>query len=72
MGFWQDPTHVSPWCRSTFKYFEHGAFAHTRLSKSYGITAAFRIVEMKDLGPMPGEGFGEHVWKIRAVLEAVK
>lgn len=72
VGFWQDPTHVSPWCRSTFKYFEHGAFAHTRLSKSYGITAAFRIVEMKDLGPMPGEGFGEHVWKIRAVLEAVK
>lgn len=72
VGYWQDCTHVSPWCRSTFKYFEHGAFAHTRLSKSYGITAAFRIVEMKDLGPMPGEGFGEHVWKIRAVLEAVK
>ncbi len=72
VGFWQDPTHVSPWCRSTFKYFEHGAFAHTRLSKAYGITAAFRVIEMTALGPMPGEGYGEQVWKIRAVLECVK
>ncbi len=72
VGYFQDPTHISPWCKSTFKYFEHGSFAHTRLAKSYGITAAFKIVEMKDLGPMPGEGFGEVVWKIRAVIEAVK
>ncbi len=72
VGFWQDPTHVSPWCRSTFKYFEHGAFAHTRLSRAYGITAAFKVIEMTALGPMPGEGYGEQVWKIRAVLEAVK
>ncbi len=72
VGFTQDPTHVSPWCRSTFKYFEHGAFAHTRLSKAYGITAAFNVIEMTALGPMPGEGYGETVWKIRAVLEAVK
>lgn len=72
VGYWQDPSHVSPWCRSTFKYFEHGSFAHTRLAKSYGITAAFKIVEMKELGPMPAEGFGKMVWKIRAVLEAVK
>ncbi len=72
VGQWQDPTHVSPWCRSTFKYFEHGAFAHTRLSKAYGITAAFKVIEMTALGPMPGEGYGEQVWKIRAVLEAVK
>ncbi len=72
VGFTQDPTHVSPWCRSTFKYFEHGAFAHTRLSKAYGITAAFKVIEMTALGPMPGEGYGDQVWKIRAVLEAVK
>ena len=72
VGYFQDPTHVSPWCQSTFRYFEHGAFAHTRLAKSYGITAAFRIIEMSELGPMPAEGFGEQVWKIRAVLEAVK
>ena len=72
VGFWQDPTHVSPFCMSKFKYFEHGAFAHTRLSKAYGITAAFKVIEMTALGPMPGEGYGEQVWKIRAVLEAVK
>jgi hypothetical protein len=71
VGYFQDPTHVSPWCMSTFKYFEHGSFAHTRLVKSYGITAAFRIVEMSE-SPSPGEGFGEQVWKIRAVLECVK
>lgn len=72
VGYFQDPTHVSPFCRSTFKYFEHGAFAHTRLSKAYGITAAFKAIEMTALGPMSGEGYGEAVWKIRAVLEAVK
>jgi hypothetical protein len=47
-GYYQDPTHVSPWCLSTFKYFEHGAFAHGRLSKAYGITAAFRIVSLEE------------------------
>ena len=47
-GYYQDPTHRSPWCLSTFKYFEYGAFAHTRLAKSYGITAAFRIVLLEE------------------------
>ena len=71
VGYFQDPTHVSPWCMSTFKYFEHGSFAHTRLSKSYGITAAFRIVKIYE-EESPAEGFGERVWKIHAELEAVK
>lgn len=71
VGYFQDPTHVSPWCRSTFKYFEHGSFAHTRLAESYGITAAFRILVMRE-EPSPAEGFGEQVWKIHAELEAVK
>ena len=71
VGYWQDPTHVSPWCMSTFKYFEHGSFAHTRLWKSYGITASFRIVKMQEF-ETPAEGYGEKVWKIKAVLEAVK
>ena len=71
VGYWQDPTHVSPWCMSTFKYFEHGSFAHGRLSKPYGITAAFRIVKMQEF-ETPAEGYGEQVWKIKAVLEAVK
>lgn len=71
VGYFQDPTHVSPWCMSTFKYFEHGSFAHTRLAKAYGITAAFRIIVMRE-EPSPAEGFGEQVWKIHAELETVK
>ena len=71
VGYFQDPTHVSPWCMSTFKYFEHGSFAHTRLAKSYGITAAFRIVNIYE-EESPAEGFGERVWKIHVELEAVK
>lgn len=73
VGFICDPTHVTPYCLSTFKYFEKGAFAHTRLARAYGITAAFKIIELSEIGPLPGEiGAKEQVWKIRAVLEAVK
>lgn len=72
VGYWQDPTHCSPWARSAFKYFEAGTFAHGRLSKAYGITAAFRTISIQELGPMSGEDPSEVVWKIRAVLEAVK
>ena len=71
VGYFQDPTHVSPWCMSTFRYFERDSFAHARLSKSYGITAAFRIVKIRE-EESPAEGFGERVWKIHAELEAVK
>lgn len=71
VGYFQDPTHVSPFCLSTFKYFEHGAFAHQRLAKAYGITAAFRMLELSE-SRSNGEDPGEEVWKIRAVMEAVK
>jgi hypothetical protein len=70
-GYCQDPTHVSPWCLSTFKYFEHGSFAHGRLSKAYGITAAFRVLELVEF-ETSGEDPRERAWKIKAVLEAVK
>ena len=70
-GFIQDPTHVSPYCLSTFKYFEHGAFAHSRLAKSYCITAAFKVIELSEY-ECSGEDARETVWKIKAVLEAVK
>lgn len=70
-GYIQDPTHVSPYCLSTFKYFEHGAFAHSRLAKSYGITAAFKVIELSEY-ESSGEDAREVVWKIKAVLEAVK
>ena len=70
-GYYQDPTHVSPWCLSTFKYFEYGKFAHGRLSKAYGITAAFRVLSLDEF-ETSGEDPRERAWKIKAVLEAVK
>lgn len=71
VGFMQDPTHRQMFCLSTFKYFEHGTFAHGRLGKSYGITAAFKVIELSE-HMSSGEDSRETVWKIRAVLEAVK
>lgn len=68
-GFYQDPQHVSPYCLNSFQYIQHGSFAHQRLAKSYGITAAFRIVE---LGETKYQDTHEEVWKIKAVLECIK
>lgn len=71
VGFICDPTHKTPWCLSTLKYFEAGTFAHGRLSKSYGITASFRVVKLEEY-ECSGEDPRERVWKIKAILEAVK
>lgn len=71
VGFITDPTHKTPWCLSLFKYFEHGTFAHQRLSKAYGITAAFRVLNLQEI-EVSGEDPRERVWKIMATLEAVK
>lgn len=68
-GFAQDPTHVSAWCMNTFQYFQHGSFAHKRLAKAYGIKAAFRILSLTE---REYRDVHEPVWKITAVLEAVK
>lgn len=68
-GFAQDPTHVSPWCMNSFQYFEAGSFAHQRLAKAYGIKAAFRIVSLSE---RQYQDVHEPVWKITAILEAVK
>jgi predicted SAM-dependent methyltransferase len=68
-GFFQDPTHKSPWCLNSFQYFESGSFAHNRLAKSYGITAAFRIVSLDE---REYQDVREMVWKITAILEALK
>jgi hypothetical protein len=71
VGFITDPTHKTPWCLSLFKYFESGTFAHQRLAKSYGITAAFRVVNLQEM-EVSGEDSRERVWKIMATLEAMK
>ena len=68
-GFWQDPTHKSGWVINSFQYFELGSFAHIRLARSYGIKAAFRIIQ---LGESSYRDQFEEVWKIRAELECVK
>jgi 2-polyprenyl-3-methyl-5-hydroxy-6-metoxy-1,4-benzoquinol methylase len=68
-GFFQDPTHKSPWCLNSFQYYEAGSFAVQRLAKSYGITARFKIIE---LGELEYQDAREAVWKIRAILECVK
>ena len=71
VGMWQDLTHCSPYCLSTFKYVEHGAFAHGRLAKAYGVTAAFKVISLTE-SRSNGEDPREEVWKIKAILEAVK
>lgn len=68
-GYFQDPTHCSPWVLNSFQYYDHSSFAVLRLSAAYGITARFKIIE---LGEMEVPDVIEKVWKIRAVLEAVK
>jgi hypothetical protein len=71
VGFITDPTHKTPWCLSLFKYFEAGTFAHQRLAKSYGITAAFRVLNLQEV-EVSGEDPRERVWKIMATMEAIK
>ena len=68
-GFVQDPTHVSQWCHNTFQYFVKGQYAHKRLASHYGIKAAFRLVRLDE---QEYPDFRESVWKITAILEAVK
>lgn len=68
-GYFQDPTHRSPWCLNSFQYFEAGSYAVQRLARAYGITARFKIIELSE---KPYQDVREEVWKITAVLEAVK
>lgn len=68
-GFFQDPTHVSPWVMNSFQYFQEGSLAVRRFADSYGITARFRIIE---LGERQVPDVIEPVWKITAILQAVK
>jgi hypothetical protein len=68
-GFACDPTHVSAWCLASFQYFEDGSACHTRFARSYGITARFRVLSLIET---PDPSHPEPVWKVTAVLEAVK
>jgi predicted SAM-dependent methyltransferase len=68
-GQWQDPTHVSGWCRNSFQYFRAESFAQNRLAKAYGITARFKVLSLTE---REYQDEFEPVWKITAVLECVK
>lgn len=68
-GAFQDPTHKSYWTLNSFQYFQDGTGAYKRFAKSYGITARFKVVSLAERQYQDAK---EPVWKIVAVLEAVK
>lgn len=68
-GAFQDPTHRSYWTLNSFQYFQVGSNAVKRFAKSYGITARFKVVSLTE---RQYQDVKEPVWKIVAVLEAVK
>lgn len=71
-GGFCDPTHCSYWTTSDFEYYEKGNFARERFrgSSYYGVRADFRVVSVHQTR-YPTK-FGGEVWKITAVLVAVK
>lgn len=67
-----DPTHESFWSAGDFEYYEKGNFARERFrgSSYYGVKADFKILSMSP--SMYQNKFGEEVWKVKAVIEAMK
>lgn len=68
-GAFQDPTHVSFWSANDMRYYVAGAAERERFGKSYGVKARFRVISEthRIVGPIV-----DNVWKLHAVLEAVK
>jgi len=54
---------------ASFAYFEDGSLAHNRFAQSYGITARFRVLSLVETDD---PSHPEPVWKVTAILEAVK
>jgi len=65
-GAFQDPTHVSFWTPNDLFYFCEEYVEWQRFHVAYGITARFRVVEQSH------REYPSRVWKLRAILEAVK
>lgn len=65
-GAFQDPTHVSFWTPNDLFYFCQEYVEWQRFHVAYGITAQFKVREQSH-AEYPGR-----VWKLRAILEAVK
>jgi len=65
-GAFQDPTHKSFWTPNDLFYFSPQYPEWQRFHTSYGISAAFRV-RQSEHKLYPG-----NVWKLRALLEAIK
>ena len=65
-GAFQDPTHVSFWTPNDLYYFCEEYVEWQRFHTPYGITARFRVIEQAH------REYPNRVWKLRAILEAVK
>lgn len=65
-GAWQDPTHVSYWNPNSLFYLEHNNPHNTRFAAAYGMRHAFRILQSRHMK------LADEVWKLHAILEAVK
>ena len=68
-GAFQDPQHCSFWTPNDLFYYTAGDPHRERFGDAYGVRARFRIVsqEHRLVGPV-----AHNVWKMHAVLEAVK
>ena len=65
-GAFQDPTHVSFWTPNDLFYFCQEYQEWQRFHLAYGITAHFRVIEQNHAE------YPNRVWKLRAILEAIK
>jgi predicted SAM-dependent methyltransferase len=65
-GAFQDPTHVSFWTPNDLFYFCQEYVEWQRFHVAYGITARFKVVQQSHTE------YSSRVWKLRAILEAVK
>jgi predicted SAM-dependent methyltransferase len=65
-GAFQDPTHKSFWTPNDLFYFCEEFVEWQRFHVAYGITARFRVVNQTH------RQYPNSVWKLRAILEAVK
>jgi hypothetical protein len=65
-GAFQDPTHTSFWTPNDLFYFCDRYGEWRRFRVSYGITAHFRLISQTH------EECPNRVWKLRAILEAIK
>lgn len=65
-GAFQDPTHQSFWTPNDLFYWCENFVEWQRFHMAYGITARFKLLSSEH------REFPNKVWKLRAILEAVK